>query len=194
MAGQALHEPRQRTGIVFQAATLLPWANVFDNILFPLRVASRLVTPAHRERAHELIQMAGLQGFEARSPRELSGGMQQRVAICRALLDDPDLLLMDEPFGALDALTREEMTLELLRIWSAQPKTVVFVTHSISEAVLLADRVIVMSARPGRIADRVDITLPRPRAFGMSGMPDFTEASERIRGEIFNRRPVTQHG
>ena len=187
VAGQPLSEPRERTGIVFQAATLLPWANVLDNILFPIRVTGRPVADMHRAAARALIQVAGLKGFENRSPRELSGGMQQRVAICRALLNDPDLLLMDEPFGALDALTREEMTLELLRIWSTRPKTVVFVTHSISEAVLLADRVVVMSARPGRIADVVDIDLPRPRAFSMSGHPAFVAASERIRQQIFHR-------
>jgi NitT/TauT family transport system ATP-binding protein len=193
IAGQPLKEPRENTGIVFQAATLLPWANVFENILFPVRVTGKPVTPALEAAAHDLIKVAGLQGFEKRSPRELSGGMQQRVAICRALLNDPDLLLMDEPFGALDALTREEMTLELLRIWAARPKTVVFVTHSISEAVLLADRVVVMSARPGRIADVIDIGLPRPRAFSMSGMPAFTEASERIRAQIFKRSGAPIH-
>ena len=190
VGGEALTGPRERTGIVFQAATLLPWANVLDNILFPIRVTGRTVTEAQKDTARELIKVAGLQGFEGRSPRELSGGMQQRVAICRALLNDPDLLLMDEPFGALDALTREEMTLELLRIWAARPKTVVFVTHSISEAVLLADRVVVMSARPGRIADLIDIDLPRPRAFGMSALPAFTVASERIRQQIFKRAEV----
>jgi NitT/TauT family transport system ATP-binding protein len=194
VGGEVLTEPRERTGIVFQAATLLPWANVFDNILFPVRVSGKPITEALKAAAHDLITVAGLQGFENRSPRELSGGMQQRVAICRALLNDPDLLLMDEPFGALDALTREEMTLELLRIWAVRPKTVVFVTHSISEAVLLADRVVVMSARPGRIADVIDITLPRPRAFSMSALPAFSEASERIRNQIFKRRGVVQHG
>ena len=193
VGGQALIEPRERTGIVFQAATLLPWANVLDNILFPVRVTGKPVTAALQDTAHELIKVAGLKGFETRSPRELSGGMQQRVAICRALLNDPDLLLMDEPFGALDALTREEMTLELLRIWAVRPKTVVFVTHSIAEAVLLADRVVVMSARPGRIADVLDIALPRPRNFSMSGLPVFHQASERIRGLIFRRDALPQH-
>jgi NitT/TauT family transport system ATP-binding protein len=192
--GQVLAEPRESTGIVFQAATLLPWANVLENIFFPLRVTGKPVTPQVEAAARDLIKVAGLEGFEKRSPRELSGGMQQRVAICRALLNDPDLLLMDEPFGALDALTREEMTLELLRIWSARPKTVVFVTHSISEAVLLADRVVVMSARPGRIADILDIALPRPRAFAMTALPSFTEASERIRGQILKRKGANIDG
>ena len=192
VAGQALTEPRERTGIVFQAATLLPWANVLENILFPVRVTGKPVTAALTAVAHELIKVAGLAGFETRAPRELSGGMQQRVAICRALLNDPDLLLMDEPFGALDALTREEMTLELLRIWAVRPKTVVFVTHSIPEAVLLADRVVVMSARPGRIADILDIDLPRPRRFAMAALPAFNQATERIRGQIFKRDGVAQ--
>jgi NitT/TauT family transport system ATP-binding protein len=190
VGGQLLTAPRERTGIVFQAATLLPWATVFENILFPVRVTGRPVTPALADAAHALIKMAGLSGFETRSPRELSGGMQQRVAICRALLNDPDLLLMDEPFGALDALTREEMTLELLRIWAARPKTVLFVTHSISEAVLLADRVVVMSPRPGRIADVLDISLPRPRHFSMAALPAFNDAAERIRNQIFKRAGV----
>ena len=187
VGGQPLAEPREKSGIVFQAATLLPWANVLENILFPVRVTAKPVSAALLAAAHDLIKMAGLQGFETRSPRELSGGMQQRVAICRALLGDPDLLLMDEPFGALDALTREEMTLELLRIWSARPKTVVFVTHSIPEAVLLADRVVVMSPRPGRVADVLDISLPRPRRFSMAGLPAFNDAAERIRERIFKR-------
>ena len=190
VGGQALTEPRERTGIVFQAATLLPWANVLENILFPVRVTGKPVTAALEAGARDLIKVAGLQGFETRSPRELSGGMQQRVAICRALLNDPDLLLMDEPFGALDALTREEMTLELLRIWAVRPKTVVFVTHSIPEAVLLADRVVVMSARPGRIADVLDIALPRPRRFAMAALPAFNAATERIREQIFKREEV----
>ena len=190
VGGQALTEPRERTGIVFQAATLLPWANVLENILFPVRVTGKPVTAALEASARDLIKVAGLQGFETRSPRELSGGMQQRVAICRALLNDPDLLLMDEPFGALDALTREEMTLELLRIWAVRPKTVVFVTHSIPEAVLLADRVVVMSARPGRIADVLDIALPRPRRFAMAALPAFNAATERIREQIFKREEV----
>jgi NitT/TauT family transport system ATP-binding protein len=167
---------------------------VLENVFFPLRVAGKPVTPEIEAAAHELLKVAGLQGFEKRSPRELSGGMQQRVAICRALLNDPDLLLMDEPFGALDALTREEMTLELLRIWAARPKTVVFVTHSISEAVLLADRVVVMSSRPGRIADVIDIDLPRPRTFAMAGLPSFTAASERIRAQILRRKGESLHG
>jgi NitT/TauT family transport system ATP-binding protein len=139
---------------------------------------------------HELLKLVGLAGFEHRYPRELSGGMQQRAAICRALIHDPDILLMDEPFGALDALTREEMSLELLRIWTAQPKTILFVTHSISEAVLLADRVVVMSPRPGRIVEEIAIPLPRPRTFELQALHEFQDCAQRIRRLIFGRATV----
>jgi NitT/TauT family transport system ATP-binding protein len=170
--GTAVLAPRDETAMVFQSPTLLPWATVLDNVLFPLRMMGRM-GPESRARARELIRLVGLEGFEAKSPRELSGGMQQRDAICRALIHDPQVLLMDEPFGALDALTREEMTLELLRIWERQPKTIVFVTHSIPEAVLLADRVVVMSARPGRIKAIFDIDIPRPRTLHVKREPIF---------------------
>jgi NitT/TauT family transport system ATP-binding protein len=182
--GAAVTEPRADIGIVFQAPTLLPWATVLDNILFPLRMMER-IAPDSRERAMELIRLVGLEGFENSYPRELSGGMQQRAGICRALVHDPAILLMDEPFGALDALTREELTLELLRIWSERPKTVVFVTHSISEATLLADRVVVMSPRPGRVVEIIDVALPRPRDFDMQGHPAFQSCAHRVRGRIF---------
>ena len=187
--GSLIREPRQETGIVFQAPTLLPWATVLDNVLFPLRMMNRMA-PDSAQRARALLQLVGLAGFESKGPRELSGGMQQRVAICRALIHDPDILLMDEPFGALDALTREEMTLELLRIWSEQPKTVVFVTHSIPEAVLLADRVVVLSPRPGSIARVIDVGLPRPRNFEQEGSPEFQNATRQIRELIFGQRHV----
>ena len=144
--------PRRDTAMVFQSPTLLPWANIEDNVLFPLKVMN-VLNRESRGRAHELLDLVGLAGFERKFPRELSGGMQQRAAICRALIHDPDIMLMDEPFGALDALTREEMSLELLRIWTDHPRTILFVTHSIPEAVLLSDRVVVMSPRPGRIAE-----------------------------------------
>jgi NitT/TauT family transport system ATP-binding protein len=185
--GQAIREPSDETGIVFQSPTLLPWASVLDNILFPLRMMGRMHGDSN-ERARALIRLVGLEGFEHKSPRELSGGMQQRVAICRALIHEPQVLLMDEPFGALDALTREEMTLELLRIWETQPKTIVFVTHSIPEAVLLADRVVVMSARPGRIAEIIDVPLARPRSFEVEGDPQFQRCTHRIRELIFGNR------
>jgi NitT/TauT family transport system ATP-binding protein len=140
------------------------------------------------DKARALLATAGLNGFETKLPRELSGGMQQRVAICRALLQEPRVLLMDEPFGALDALTREEMSLELLRLWSTRQMAVIFVTHSISEAILLADRVVVMSPRPGRIADIINVALPRPRAFEQEGTEEFQRCAARIRSLIFQGR------
>ena len=184
IGGVAVTEPRADIGIVFQAPTLLPWATVLDNVLFPLRMMNRLA-PDSTDRAMDLIRLVGLGGFEHRYPRELSGGMQQRAGICRALVHDPAILLMDEPFGALDALTREELTLELQRIWSDKPKTIVFVTHSISEATLLADRVVVMSPRPGRIVELIDVGLPRPRDFDMEGHPAFRSCAHRVRERIF---------
>ena len=187
VAGTKVTEPRQDVGIVFQAPTLLPWATVLDNVLFPFRIMRKLDAGAV-ERAMALLDLVGLKGFEKRMPRELSGGMQQRTAICRALVHDPAILLMDEPFGALDALTREEMSLELMRIWTERPKTIVFVTHSVPEAVLLADRVVVMGPRPGRIIDVVEIALPRPRAFHQESLPEFQNSAQRIRGHIFGRR------
>ena len=161
--GLPITEPRDDIGIVFQRPTLLPWATVEDNVVFPLRHKTGSVGPQDREDARRLIALVGLKGFEKRLPDELSGGMQQRVGIARALFMNPDILLMDEPFSALDALTREEMGFELLRIWEDQPKTVMFITHSISEAVLLADRVLVMSERPGSITENLTLELSRPR-------------------------------
>jgi NitT/TauT family transport system ATP-binding protein len=187
ISGARVAEPRDDTGIVFQAPTLLPWASVLDNVLFPLDMMRRL-DAAGRERARDLLALVGLAGFEGKYPRELSGGMQQRAGICRALVHDPEILLMDEPFGALDALTREELTIELMRIWQERPKTILFVTHSISEAVLLADRVVVMSPRPGRVAEVIDICLPRPRDFDMEARHEFQDATRRIRGLIFGNR------
>ena len=189
IGGEEITEPRAETCIVFQAPTLLPWASVLDNVLFPLRMMHR-IDSGSTDKAMALLKLVGLNGFESKSPRELSGGMQQRVAICRALVHDPDILLMDEPFGALDALTREEMTMELLRIWGERPKTVLFVTHSITEAVVLADRVVVMSPRPGRIAEIIEIGLPRPRSFESEATPEFHQASQHIRQLIFGTRHV----
>ncbi len=186
--GTPVTGPRQDVGIVFQAPTLLPWANILDNVLFPFRIMRRLDRTAV-ERAVGLLELAGLKGFERRMPRELSGGMQQRAAICRALVHDPTTLLMDEPFGALDALTREEMSLELMRIWTERPKTILFVTHSIPEAVLLADRVVVMGPRPGRILEIITVRLPRPRSFNQQSTAEFQDYAQRIRGHIFGRRP-----
>ena len=182
--GKLVAEPRAETGIVFQSPTLLPWANVLDNVLFPLKMMKR-VTPESPARAKSLLKLVGLEGFEGKYPRELSGGMQMRTGICRALVHDPDILLMDEPFGSLDALTREELTLQLMRIWREQPKTVLFVTHSIPESVMLADRVVVLSSRPGRILEIVPVEVPRPRQFGMEALDEFQRAASRIRRLIF---------
>jgi NitT/TauT family transport system ATP-binding protein len=179
-------EPRRDTAMVFQSPTLLPWANIEDNVLFPLKVMN-VLDATSPGRAHELLGLVGLAGFERKFPRELSGGMQQRAAICRALIHDPSIMLMDEPFGALDALTREEMSLELMRIWTDHPRTILFVTHSIPEAVLLSDRVVVMSPRPGRIADILNVSLPRPRTFAMEGDPAFQATAQKIRNLIFER-------
>ena len=179
--------PRADTAMVFQAPTLLPWADVLRNVTFPLRLMKQAGGDTEA-RARALLETAGLKGFENRLPKELSGGMQQRVAICRALLQQPRVLLMDEPFGALDALTREEMSLELLRIWSGLKMAVLFVTHSISEAVLLADRVVVMSPRPGRVAEVIEVGLPRPRGFEQEGTPEFQAAAQRIRALIYGER------
>jgi NitT/TauT family transport system ATP-binding protein len=185
--GAEVREPSPDAGFVFQSAVLLPWRSVLDNVLFSIEMlgASR---EAARDHALALVRLAGLAGFEKRYPWELSGGMQQRVAICRALVHDPSLLLMDEPFGALDAMTREEMSFELLRIWEDRRKTILFVTHSISEAILLSDRVVVMTARPGRIARVLDIALPRPRTVEMEFDERFKDASDEIRHLIFARR------
>ena len=182
--GVAVDGPRRDIGVVFQAPTLLPWANVLDNVLFPLRILHRLA-PESPDKARELLHLVGLSDFERKMPSELSGGMQQRASICRALITDPDILLMDEPFGALDALTREEMSLELLRIWQEQPKTIFFVTHSVPEAVLLADRVCVMTARPGRIIEIIDVPLPRPRSYEQESLQEFQNCAKRIRQHIF---------
>lgn len=161
--GREVDAPRDDVGIVFQNATLLPWANVEDNVVFPARHMHGHVNAKDREQARAIIARVGLEGFEKRLPGELSGGMQQRVGIARALFLNPDILLMDEPFSALDALTRDAMGFELLRLWQASPKTVMFITHSIPEAVLLADRVVVMSERPGRIIADLAVPLGRPR-------------------------------
>jgi len=178
--GRQVSGPQQNIGVVFQEATLLPWHTVLRNVLIPADVA-RIPRAQLRDRAMQLLRLVGLEGFHDRYPNELSGGMQQRASICRALLRDPAIMLMDEPFGALDALTRDHMNIELLRIWQTQHNTIVFVTHSITEAVLLSDRVIVMSPRPGRILEEVMIDLPRPRQLGLVNSPRFGEYADHIR-------------
>ncbi|NUR29197.1 MAG: ABC transporter ATP-binding protein [Catenulispora sp.] len=165
VAGAPVTKPGQGVSFMFQRAALLPWRTVLDNILLPVEVL-RLDKEKSRRRAHELIELVGLRGFEKRLPHELSGGMQQRVSLCRSLIQDPDVLLMDEPFSALDALTREELSIELQRIRMERETTIIFVTHSIEEAVLLADRVVVLSPRPGRLRKIVDVDIPRPRTLG----------------------------
>lgn len=185
--GMPVKEPRDEIGIVFQRPTLLPWFDVLNNVTFPMRHKYGRVTPQEKARAHELLALVGLADFANKRIDELSGGMQQRVAIARALLLDPDILLMDEPFSALDALTRDEMSFELLRIWSQKPKTVLFITHSIPEALLLADRIIVMTARPGAVREIIDVDLPRPRSMATLSDPTFHALANHIRGQLFAR-------
>ncbi|MFG1207595.1 ABC transporter ATP-binding protein [Xanthobacter flavus] len=170
--GRALKGPPQNMGIVFQRDVLLDWRTILDNVLITAEFAG-LKGPAVRERALALLGRFGLGGFESRHPWELSGGMRQRAAICRALLCDPKLLLMDEPFGALDAMTRDDLNLELARIWQDTRKTVVFVTHGITEAIFLSDRVVMMDRNPGRIVEIIDIDLPRPRHLAVRESAEF---------------------
>jgi NitT/TauT family transport system ATP-binding protein len=185
--GSRVVEPRDEIGIVFQRPTLLPWFDVLGNVTFPMKHKHGYVDKPTRERAQQLLALVGLQDFAQKRPDELSGGMQQRVAIARSLLHDPDILLMDEPFSALDALTRDEMSLELLRIWHERPKTVIFVTHSIPEAILLADRIVVMSPRPAHIREIVTVPLERPRGLESLTHPVFNELANDIRHKVFSR-------
>ena len=185
IGGQAVGAPRADIGYVFQSPTLLPWLTVLDNVLLPLRVQGREGREHWQALARELLEVVGLTEFSASYPGELSGGMQQRVGMARALVHDPSLLLMDEPFGALDALTRETMNAELQRIWLLRQKTVLFVTHSISEAVFLADRVVVMSRRPGRIIADIAVDLPRPRSMQAVDATRFADISREVRGHLY---------
>jgi NitT/TauT family transport system ATP-binding protein len=183
MRGQTVVGPITGAGMVFQTPVLLPWRTSLMNILFVAEVGGKKAA-MHRVRALELMALAGLAGFEDAYPHELSGGMQQRVAICRALLLNPPLILMDEPFGALDVMTRERMGFELQKIWSVNRNTVLFVTHSITEAVLLSDTIIVMTARPGRVLDVIKVDLPRPRDIDVLQNRRFLELSARTRSGI----------
>jgi NitT/TauT family transport system ATP-binding protein len=193
VADREVSRPIPDIGMVFQAPVLLKWRSILQNVLLPAELAGH-EPRTYWARAQQLLEMAGLHGFAEKLPNELSGGMQQRAALCRALLLDPPLLLMDEPFGALDAMTRDDMALELLRIWGErdleqnQRKTVLFVTHSIAEAVFLSDRVVVMSPRPGRIAADLKINLPRPRTVELRA----SETFGRLSLEIF--RALTGQG
>jgi NitT/TauT family transport system ATP-binding protein len=180
LRGRPVDGPSRDVGIVFQDPVLLPWRTVFANVMLPVQVLGLEREPSSR-RARALLELVGLHGFEDKYPHELSGGMRQRVALARALVHEPSLLLMDEPFGALDAMTREFMNLELLRIWRESRKTVIFITHSIPEAVFLADRVVVMSARPGRVVDVVSVELTRPRDLDMMASDDFGVYTRKIR-------------
>ena len=180
LRGQPVDGPSRDIGIVFQDPILLPWRTVLNNVLLPAQVLG-LDPRASHTRAMELLELVALEGFEDKYPHELSGGMRQRVAIARALVHDPSLLLMDEPFGALDAMTREFMNLELLRIWRESGKTIIFITHSIPEAVFLAGRVVVMSARPGRVQEIVSVDLPRPRDLDIMASDEFGVYARKIR-------------
>jgi NitT/TauT family transport system ATP-binding protein len=180
VAGKTVTQPSIDVGIVFQNALLLDWRTVLENVMVPIEVMG-LPKDEYRKRASALLEMSGLSSFAHDYPWQLSGGMQRRVAICRALVFDPPILLLDEPFGALDAMTRDYMNIELMRIWQQNRKTVMLITHSIQEAVLLSDRVAVMSPAPGRILEMIDIDIPRPRALEVSASPRFGEIANHIR-------------
>jgi NitT/TauT family transport system ATP-binding protein len=172
-------DPRREVGFVFQKALLLNWRRVLDNVLLPIEIL-KLDKKKYVSKARDLLSLVGLEGFERSYPNELSGGMQQRVSLARALIHDPKVILMDEPFGALDAITREKMNLELLRIWAESKKTVIFITHEINEAVFLSDRVVVLSARPSRMIDALDIQLDRPRTLNIRTSPAFGEYALKV--------------
>ncbi|MBS7544610.1 ABC transporter ATP-binding protein [Ancylobacter oerskovii] len=177
-----------QVGYVFQRALLLPWRTALQNVMLTMEVARRSMTRAQREaEALKWLEIAGLKGFEHRFPHELSGGMQQRVSICRALAFRPQILLMDEPFGALDEITRETLQNELLQLWQQTETTVVFITHSIPEAVILSEQIVVMSARPGRVVERINVPFPRPRVDSVREHPDFVEMAGHIRSLLHPR-------
>jgi NitT/TauT family transport system ATP-binding protein len=181
--GEELTEPRREIGYVFQRANLMPWRTVASNIALPLEIA-HVPGPEIDNRTEAMISLVGLEGFAGSHPAQLSGGMQQRVALARALIHEPTVLLLDEPFGSLDALTRERMNAELLRIWSLHQRTVVMVTHSISEAVLLSDRILVLTPRPGRVRAEFRVPLARPRSSAITSEPSFVHLTRAVRAEI----------
>jgi NitT/TauT family transport system ATP-binding protein len=181
--GKPMTAPRTSIGVMFQDPTLLPWKSALDNVLFPVRVLKRSIEE-HREAANNLLQQVGLDGFEHKRPHELSGGMRQRVAICRTLVYDPDVLLMDEPFSALDAISRDEMNELLLDLWQQFTKTALFVTHSIREAVMLADRVLVMTRRPATIVEDLAVPFARPRSMALGEDREFNEICRHLRERI----------
>jgi len=186
--GQEVDGPRRDVGIVFQKSLLLEWRRVLDNVLLPVEIY-KLDRQEYEAKARRLLRTAGLDRFLGKYPFELSGGMEQRVALCRALVAEPSLLLMDEPFGALDPLTREKMGIELLRLWGEWQSTVLFVTHDIDEAILLSDRVLIMSPRPGRILEAVTVDLPRPRQVFVKDTPEFARLTSRIRRRLWDEAP-----
>ena len=190
--GQPLIGPRTDIGFVFQKTNLMPWRTVIENVLLPLEIQQKKVTTQDEAHAMELLELMGLRGFEQSYPRQLSGGMNQRVVLARTLIHKPRLLLMDEPFGQLDALTRERLNLELLRLQAVRHKTVLMVTHSINEAVFLADRVLVMSDRPGRIVAQVAIDLPRPRDLSILSAPQFNALAAQVRQHIAELGPSVE--
>ena len=206
VAGEPVTGPRRDVSFMFQRPALLPWRSVLSNVMLPVEIdggagdrRESRGRAAYRDRAHELLEMVGLQGFERRLPHELSGGMQQRVSLCRSLIRDPQVMLMDEPFSALDALTRTELSEELQRIKMELSTTIVFVTHSIEEAVVLADRVVVLTPRPGRMREVVDIDIPRPRSLGQDAhLTEVAQISARLHGLLAEKsasaeeRPVDE--
>ncbi|QNE22348.1 ABC transporter ATP-binding protein [Kribbella qitaiheensis] len=194
VAGEPVKGPRRDVSFMFQRPALLPWRSVVSNVLLPVEISGgkdkSKDKKTYRDRAHELLELVGLTGFERRLPHELSGGMQQRVSLCRSLIRDPKVMLMDEPFSALDALTRTELSEELQRVQMELATTIVFVTHSIEEAVLLADRVVVLSPRPGRLREIVEIDIPRPRSLGQDAhLTDVARISGHLHGLLSEKVP-----
>ncbi|HEX2385985.1 MAG TPA: ABC transporter ATP-binding protein [Candidatus Binatia bacterium] len=188
VGGRVVDGPLANVGMVFQAPVLLKWRTVVENVMLPVEFAG-LDPLEYAGKAHSLLVLVGLEDFEDEPPYQLSGGMQQRVSLCRALVTDPHMLLMDEPFGALDAMTREDLDVELLRIWGEKKMTVVFVTHNIQEAVLLSDVVVVMSPRPGRVIERIPIRLARPRSIEMMSTAEFGRYTLEIRSLLGRAGP-----